>query len=108
MNAVGDVALADFVRWLDGEGDVPSLVAILEVDLGSVRGVSFGFTDAATMPDGRLAFIAGAEDSPDTYRDGEVVGCRFGFVDGDRVSMTDVKVTTDVVGQVVRSVASRC
>jgi hypothetical protein len=89
VNAAGDVRLADFVAWLDG-GPTPKLAAIRQFDLGAIDGVRFGFTDATVLPDGRIAFLAGAEDSPDTYRDGRVVGCRFGILDGDDARMVDI------------------
>ncbi len=53
-------------------------------------GVGFGFTDATVLPDGRVAFLACAEDSPDTSRDGAVLGCRFGVIDGDAVRVVDI------------------
>lgn len=60
-------------------------------DLGvAPGGTRFGFTDATVLPDGRLAFVACAEASPDTYRDGEVLGCRFGIVDDGHVRACDV------------------
>lgn len=89
VNAVGRMDLAAVVGFLDG-GPAPVLLEVTQVDLGQARGVRFGFTDACTLPDGRVAFLAGAEDSPDTYRDGQVVGCRFGLLDGAASTFTDV------------------
>lgn len=82
-NAVLDVSLAKFVGWLDGRNDIPPVRRILELDLGSIGGVPFGFTDAAVADDGRLAFLACAEDSADVMSDGPVLGCRFGWLDID-------------------------
>lgn len=94
VDALGDVELEAFVRWLDGRGPCPGVVAVACFDLGgSARpggGTRFTFTDATVLADGRLAFVACAEASPDTYRDGEVVGCRFGIVDGNDVRTCDV------------------
>jgi hypothetical protein len=81
INAIGTVSLEAFVAWLDGLGPSPSLVAACEVDLGLLGGVPLGFTDAAALPNGHLAFLAGAEASPDTYSDGVVVGSCIGLVD---------------------------
>jgi len=89
VNAIGSIALAEFVRWLDG-GLAPSLGEVRQVDLGERDGVRYGFTDACALPDGRVAFLAGAEDSPDTYQDGVVVGARFGVVSADTVQVTDI------------------
>ncbi len=92
-NAIVDFALADFVAWLDGRHEVPHPLGIVELELGaSAQGVIFGFTDAAALPDGRLAFLACAEDSSDVRSDGPVLGCRFGWVEPDdrAVHVTDV------------------
>jgi hypothetical protein len=91
-NAVLDFALADFTGWLDGKREVPPLQRALEVDLGGVSGVPFGFTDGCVTVSGRLAFLACAEDSVDVRSDGPVLGCRFGWLgaDGRHGTMTDV------------------
>lgn len=89
VDATGDLELAQFLAWLDG-GALPSLARVRQYELGRVHGVRLGFCDAAALPDGRVAFVAGAEDSPDTYRDGVVVGCRFGILDGDDVRTADI------------------
>ncbi len=89
INAVGELSLEAFVAWLDG-GPAPTLERVRQVELGDVNGVRFGFTDAVALPDGRVAFLAGAENSADTYRDGEVLGCRFGLIDGDVVEVCEV------------------
>ena len=52
-----DVELAQLLRWLDGRGPVPDVVETLEVDLGTIDGVRFGFTDAAATIGGRIAFL---------------------------------------------------
>lgn len=89
VSAIGDLRLDAFVAWLDG-GELPALETVCQVDLGAVAGVPFGFTDATAVPGGRVAFLAGAERSPDTYHDGEVVGCRFGVIDGDDIRVADI------------------
>jgi hypothetical protein len=65
---------------------------LVEVELGAADGVPFGFTDAAVGEGGRIAFVACAEDTADATVDGQVLGCRFGWLaagDGE-VSFTDV------------------
>jgi hypothetical protein len=89
-NAVGDLEIAAVLRWLDDGDPSPTLLSVQRVDLGDVRGVPFGFTDATALPDGRIVFLAGAEDSPDTYRDGEVLGARVGLLEGERVVLAEV------------------
>lgn len=82
-NAILDISLNKFVGWLDGRNPLPPVRRILEVCLGAVAGVSLGFTDAAVADDGRIAFVACAEDTDDVLTDGPVLGCRFGWLDPD-------------------------
>lgn len=89
-NAVGDLDLDNFLAWLDRGHAPPCLVSVTRVELGQVRGVPFGFTDATALPDGRIVFLAGAEDSPDTYRDGDVLGARVGLLDGGRITLAQI------------------
>jgi hypothetical protein len=86
-NAILDLPLEPFTDWLDGRGGCPPVERILELALGDVDGVPFGFTDAAVAADGRLAFLACAEDTADALDDGPVLGCRFGWVDADDETM---------------------
>jgi hypothetical protein len=92
-NAILDLPLSSFVRWLDGWAGVPAVQRVLEVDLGTIDGVPLGFTDAAMTADGRMAFIACAEDTADAIDDGPVLGCRFGWLEADGLSA----VTTTVL-----------
>jgi hypothetical protein len=89
-NAVGELSLGGFVAWLDGAEAAPGLLSSRQVALGSVRGVPYGFTDAAALPDGRVAVLVGAEDSPDTYQDGEVLGAKLGFLDGEGAVLAEI------------------
>lgn len=97
-NAILDLPLDRFVGWLDGRGAAPTIDRILEVSLGDIDGVRFGFTDAAVMSDGRMAFLACAEDTADAIDDGPVLGCRFGWLaaDDQTAVMTPV---VDAVGR---------
>ena len=90
VNAIGDVSLGSFLDWLDRDGAVPALLRTAQFDLGEIRGVRFGFTDATLTADGEIAFLACAEDSTDAVSDGPVLGCRFGIIDGDKITMTDI------------------
>lgn len=85
IDATCDLLLSAFIAWLDSASRVPEVLSVTQYDLGQVEHVRLTFTDAALMPDRRVAFLACAEASPDTYDDGEVVGCRFGIIDGDDV-----------------------
>jgi hypothetical protein len=90
VNSVGDLSLEAFLAWLQGDGPVPALQSVLQVRLGAVQGVPYGFTDAAIMRDGRLAFVSCAEPSADVVSDGPVIGVRFGIIEGDAVEVADV------------------
>ena len=87
---VFDVDLAQLLRWLEGRGPVPNVTDVLEVDLGTIDGVPFGFTDATVVADGRIAFIACAESSVNVRGDGPVLGCRFGWLDDTGAHVTEV------------------
>jgi len=99
VDATGDLPLAAFLGWLDGGGQAPELTDVVQVDLGAVAGVRLTFTDAALTAAGQVAFLACAEDSPDSIRDGEVVGCRVGVMEGAEVRAADV---VDEAGRPVR------
>ncbi len=91
-NAILDVSLVNFLGWLDGRHPFPPVRRVFEIHLGDVAGVPFGFTDAAVSDDGRIAFVACAEDTEDAIDDGPVLGCRFGWLDAGNqaVVMTPV------------------
>jgi hypothetical protein len=57
--------------------------AINLVDLGQIKGIPLGFTDAAAVLGGDIVFTAIAEDTDDTYNDGPCVGAAIGIVDSD-------------------------
>jgi hypothetical protein len=92
-NAIIDVPLHAFVGWLDGRSGFPAVQRVFEVHLGDVGGVPFGFTDGAVTDDGRLAFIACAEDTQDAVDDGPIMGCRFGWLEPDDRTVTFTTVT---------------
>lgn len=96
VDATAELDLAAWVAWLDGRGPFPPPLRVTTYDLGRVEGVRLGFTDAAALPDGCVAFVAVAEASPDAVRDGEVLGCRFGVIADDDVRVCDV---TDAQGE---------
>jgi len=90
VNAIGDFELKAFTAWLDG-GPLPAMTRVRAFELGTIGAARLGFTDAAALPDGRIAFIACAEASPDTYHDGEVSGARVGIIDDESLRMTDIR-----------------
>jgi len=69
-----------------GRADPPRPQVIVNYDLGSIGKVKLTFTDATSTPaPGVILYVAGAEDSPNTYLDGEVVGTGLGVISGDSV-----------------------
>jgi hypothetical protein len=83
VNAIGELSVNELLRYLDGKGKAPEFRRVTQVDLGELGGSALGFTDAALVGDGTLAFLACAEASPDVVRDGEVLGNFFGWFDAD-------------------------
>jgi hypothetical protein len=86
-NAIADLDLDVFLRFLDGRGSPgPDLVrTIRTVSLGSLAGVPLGFTDASPVDryTSRIAFAAAAEDTRNAYDDGPCAGSVIGLLDGD-------------------------
>jgi hypothetical protein len=81
VDATCELDLADLLRYLEG-GDAlapPPVRDVVQYDLGTVNGVRLTFTDAAALGEDTL-FLAAAEDSPDTVRDGPVVGVAVGVI----------------------------
>jgi hypothetical protein len=84
VNAVVDLDLAGVRAALASGGralDASLVRAVVRVDLGSLRGVRLGFTDASTLADGALLFSAAAEASADTFHDGPCAGSVLGALD---------------------------
>ena len=53
------------------------------VELGDIRGIPLGFTDATPLPDGGCLFSAVAENTDDARSDGPCVGAVIGRMDAD-------------------------
>lgn len=92
-SAVLRVRLDELVRWLDNDakGPAPLVRGILRHDLGCVDGVTFGFTDGFALADGRMVFLAAAEDTDNPIDDGAVLGMRLGVVRGGAARMCDLR-----------------
>ncbi|MBA2662216.1 MAG: hypothetical protein H0U74_07960 [Bradymonadaceae bacterium] len=72
---------------LDANEPLPRLRDVVQYALGSVGGVSLSFTDA-TNAGPHLIYCAAAEDTPDTYSDGPVVGTALGVITGGETRYT--------------------
>ncbi|MDB5099587.1 MAG: hypothetical protein JWM80_4008 [Cyanobacteria bacterium RYN_339] len=71
--------------WDPETGAAPRVVERRAFDLGAVAGVALTFTDATCLPDGRILYLAAAEDTPNAVDDGRVVGAAIGILAGDAV-----------------------
>ncbi len=70
--------------WLAGvQAQPPAAKSVQLMDLGSVDGVPFGFTDGAALHGGAWAFTAVAENTDDSYLDGACVASAIGTVGAD-------------------------
>lgn len=78
-NALCEVELARFLAWFDGHTKEPPPVRrVAPLELGRMGNVALGLTDATLTDDGRVFVLVGAEDSPDAYRDGAILGAWLG------------------------------
>jgi len=57
-NALLDLDADHFRRWIDRADPAPDVSRIVQVGLGTVSGVAYGFTDGTVAADGSLAFLA--------------------------------------------------
>ena len=76
----------DLVLEAIAQGREVGLKAVLDLHehaLGDIDGVPLCFSDAAALPDGRLVFTAIAEDTADSYEDGQCMGSAIGVLDAD-------------------------
>jgi hypothetical protein len=90
VNAIAELSLEDFVDWLDRGAAPPRVVKVTRVDLGAVRGVPFGFTDAVAVEADLIVVLACAEDSACAISDGPVLGARVGVLDERGLRMADI------------------
>jgi hypothetical protein len=86
-NATVDVSAEELKSWVAQKcrGEAPKVLAVARYDLGAERGVPYGFTDGAAFHDGRIVFVAAAEDTDNPIDDGGVLGTRIGVIDGSDV-----------------------
>lgn len=81
VDATGEVGLQPLLAFLEDprNAPVPSLADVKQWQLGAIEGVRLTFTDGAARGE-QLFFLAAAEDSPDTYRDGPIAGVAIGVL----------------------------
>jgi hypothetical protein len=85
VNAMVELRLAEVVRSLsDPTAPAARPGSVIQYELGELAGVRLTFTDAAAAPTGAIVFLAAAEASPDTVRDGPVAGSVVGVIAAGR------------------------
>lgn len=86
VNATVDIRLDELLAFLEDPAirPVPALHNIVQYEIGCVVAIRFTFTDAVEH-EGSVYFLVAAEDSPDTIRDGAVVGAAIGILDAQGV-----------------------
>jgi hypothetical protein len=87
-SAIIDVDLPSLLRALQGEPVAPAIDAISSYDLGAVDNVPLTFSDGVTLADGSLLFTAIAEDTTDSYADGQCVGAAIGIINAKGLVQT--------------------
>jgi hypothetical protein len=69
-------------------GAPPRILDVQRYDLGAIAGVPLTFTDATSLGQGRLLYLAVAEDTPDAIADGPIVGGAIGILGADGARYT--------------------
>ncbi len=103
-NAAVRCPLADFLDVIEGKRSSVKPSFIRRYPLGSIAGVKLGFTDAAALPDGGWVFSAVAENTADSFADGQCSGSAVGVVNagGDLQAIHRLGPRTKVEGIAVR------
>jgi len=88
-----------FFAAIDG-GNKKLNLSASHYDLGAIEGIPLSFTDATTLPDGTMIFSAAAEDTSDSYSDGECKGSAIGILtrEGELRSITPVDKIVKIEG----------
>jgi len=83
VDATARVKLEPFLAYLRGLGPCPKLESVIGWELGEAAPAKgrLTFTDGACCPNGTIAFLACAEDSPDAVTDGPVTAVAIGHLD---------------------------
>lgn len=75
------------------DGAAPRILEVVGWDLGAIGGLHLGFTDAAPLGDGRVAYLAVAEDTPDGIADGPIAGAVMGVMTSDAARWAPIRET---------------
>ncbi|MFO0675249.1 MAG: hypothetical protein U0169_01865 [Polyangiaceae bacterium] len=102
VNATCEVSYDALWEYLQTGAGAPEPLEVKQYDLGTIGTVPWTFSDATVAPSGSLVFLATAEDSPNAYDDGVVIGVAVGVLDESGARMTPLR-TSD--GSLVRDKA---
>jgi len=85
-SAVIEYGLTDFYALVNAQQESLTVKPqrIDYYELGEVAGVPLTFTDAFALSDGSCLFTAAAENTDNSYQDGECVGAAIGLIDAQR------------------------
>lgn len=99
-NATASYPLDAAFQALTGVASGIPAAVIQPIDLGKASGVPLAFTDAVALGDGRIVFSAVAEDTPNPYDDGPLVGAVVGLMNraGDVLARQPLSPTVKVEG----------
>lgn len=67
---------------------IPRVLSVRECDLGNITGLHLGFTDAVALGDGRILYLAVAEDTKDGIADGAIAGAAVGILEENSARWT--------------------
>lgn len=84
-NATVEWNLPEVLQQLSGSDALTGLapLAVTDYELGAVNGVRLCFSDGVTLPQGGWLFTAIAEDTDNSYADGQCLGAAVGYVRPD-------------------------
>ncbi|PUA28756.1 MAG: hypothetical protein B0W54_10060 [Cellvibrio sp. 79] len=101
LNASIRLSLNDFYRVLqEPHKTYQPQIDITPYDLGYIDDVPLCFTDATTLQNGAIVFTASAENTSDSYLDGQCMGSAIGIIDrkGDLVLLEPIDKTVKLEG----------
>lgn len=101
LNASIGLSLADFYQiLLAPDKKYEPHIHITPYELGDIDGVPLCFTDATALGDGEIIFTASAENTSDSYLDGQCMGSAIGVINrkGDLVLLDAVDKTVKLEG----------
>lgn len=101
LNASIRLSLEDFYRiLLAPEKNHAPFIHITPYELGHIDDVPLCFTDATALRNGDIAFTASAENTSDSYLDGQCMGSAVGIIDrkGDLVFLEPIDKTVKLEG----------